>query len=69
MESCNAFADINKTPDLAFYNACQFGKNHLRHFDSVETKTTELLQLIYAYLWSPSHSHDIRPQLLPLNLK
>ena len=50
------FAGINKTPKIAFCDACQFGKNHLKHFDSVITKTTAPLQLLYADLWGPSHT-------------
>ena len=55
IKTCILFAGINKTPKLTFYDACQFGKNHLQHFDSVTTKTTEPLQLLYADLWGPSH--------------
>ena len=46
---------LNKSNNLNFCNACQFGKSHLLHFDSVLTKTIEPFQLLYADLWSPSH--------------
>ena len=41
---------FNKTINLSFCNACQFGKSHLLHFDYVSTKTTKPLQLLYADL-------------------
>ena len=55
IKTCNLFAGINKTPKVTLCDACQFGKNHLKHFDSVITKTTTPLQLLYADLWGPSH--------------
>ena len=33
---------FNKTKTLNFYNACQFGKSHLLHFDSISTKQLSL---------------------------
>lgn len=47
---CNASAGINKTQNFCFCNACQFGKNHLQHFGSIETNTIAPLQLLYADL-------------------
>lgn len=41
--------------DLSFCNACQYGKNRLKHVDSVVTKTTTPLRLFYANLWGLSH--------------
>ena len=52
---CIQFSIFNKIQNLQFCDACQFGKNHMLHFNSVQTKTTELLQLLYANLWGPSH--------------
>ena len=46
---------MNKTKNLNFCNACQFGKIHLLHFDSVPTQTTESPQLLYVDLWGLSH--------------
>ena len=54
LKSCT-IGIFNKTKVLNFCSACQFGKSHLLHFDSVATKTTEPLQLLYADLWGPSH--------------
>ncbi|KAH9744437.1 retrovirus-related pol polyprotein from transposon RE2 [Citrus sinensis] len=56
IKTCNLFPGINKAPKIAFCDACQFGKNHLKHFESVITKTTAPLQLLYADLWGPSHT-------------
>lgn len=39
---------------MLFCNACQQGKTHRLHFNSVATNTTEPLQLVYADLWDPS---------------
>ncbi|KAH9680638.1 retrovirus-related pol polyprotein from transposon RE1 [Citrus sinensis] len=55
-KACNDSAIFNKIEKLSFCNACQYGKNHMLHFNSVETKTTLPLQLIYADLWGPSHT-------------
>ncbi|KAH9684881.1 retrovirus-related pol polyprotein from transposon RE1 [Citrus sinensis] len=49
------FGSFNKIQNLQFFDACQFGKNHMLHFNSVQTKTIEPLQLLYANLWGPSH--------------
>lgn len=54
LKDCTDFS-LNKIKHLSFCNACQFGKSHLLHFDSVPTKTVEPLQLLYADLWGPSH--------------
>ena len=56
IKTCNLFARINKTPKTTFCDACQFSKNHLKHFDSFITKITAPLQLLYADLWGPSHT-------------
>lgn len=55
VKTCNVFASIYKIMDLSLCNACQYGKYHLKHFDSVITKTTTPLQLFYANLWGLSH--------------
>lgn len=54
LKSSNQFAGINKTHKRSFCNACQYSKNHLQHFNSIETKITESLQLLYADLLGPS---------------
>ena len=55
INSCNKFGSLNKIQNLEFCNACQFGKNHMLHFNFVQTKSTKPLQLLYADLWGPSH--------------
>ena len=50
LNSCKKFADINKTQELELCNACQFGKNHLLHFNSVQITSTAPLQLLYVDL-------------------
>ncbi|KAK9184805.1 hypothetical protein WN943_025156 [Citrus x changshan-huyou] len=55
LKACNNFTALDKAESLKFFSACQYGKNHMLHFDSVETKTSAPLQLIYADLWGPSH--------------
>ena len=55
LKACNNFTALNKVESLKFCSACQYGKNHMLHFDSVETKTSAPLELIYADLWGPSH--------------
>lgn len=47
LKSCNPSADVNEIHKLIFCNACQYGKNHLQHFNSIDTETTEPLQLLY----------------------
>lgn len=42
----------NLKPD--FCNACQFGKSHMQHFPSLETTTTQALELLHADLWGPA---------------
>ena len=54
LKDCTDFT-LNKTKNLNFCNACQFGKSHLLHFDSVPTQTTESPQLLYVDLWGLSH--------------
>ena len=49
-KACNDSAVFNKIEKLSVCNACQYGKNHMLHFNSVKTKTTLPLQLIYADL-------------------
>lgn len=55
LKACNGSTGFNKIDSLSFYTACQYGKNHMLHFNSIETKTTTPLQLIYADLCGPSH--------------
>ena len=55
LKACNNSTAFNKVDSLKFCSACQYGKNHMLHFNSVETKTSAPLQLIYADLWGPSH--------------
>lgn len=49
-KDCNSSAGFNKIEKLSFCNICQYGKNHLLHFNSVEIKTRIPLQLIYVDL-------------------
>lgn len=55
IKNWNKFTVFNKNKSLLFYNACHQGKNHRLHFNSVSTKTTEPLQLVYADFWGFSH--------------
>ena len=50
LKTCNPFAAINKVHKLNFFNAYQYGKSHLKYFSSVESKTSEPLQLLYGDL-------------------
>ena len=38
----------------SIYDACQLGKIHKQHFPTTETKSTEVLELIYIDIWGPS---------------
>lgn len=44
-----------KFQNLEFCDACQFGKNHMLHFNYVQSKSTEPVQLPYTDLWGPSN--------------
>ena len=55
LNSRKTFVNINKIQELELCDACQFGKNHMLHFNYVQTTSTTLLQLLYADLCGPSH--------------
>lgn len=47
----------NKSTKQTFQHVCeayQLGKNHKLHFLVIETKTSQVLELIHTYLWGPS---------------
>ena len=43
--------NLNKHVSINFCSACQFGKSHMHHFPSVDTTTTEPLEIIHVDLW------------------
>lgn len=45
---------IDTTIQPKFCDACQFGKCHMQHFLSVETSTTQPLELLHVDLWGPT---------------
>ena len=60
LKACNNFTALNKVEILKFCSACQYGKNHTLHFDSVETKTlapfrTDMCRFVgsFSYLFYP----------------
>ena len=50
LNSCNKFVGVNKIQNLNFCDACQFGKNHMLHFNPVQSRSTKPLQLIFTDL-------------------
>ena len=42
--------NLHKHVSIDFFSACQFGKSHKQHFPSVDTITTEPLEIIHADL-------------------
>ncbi|KAH9689176.1 retrovirus-related pol polyprotein from transposon RE1 [Citrus sinensis] len=45
---------LSKDSKLQFCDACQLGKCHMQHFPSIETSTTQPLELLHADLWGPA---------------
>ncbi|KAH9744520.1 retrovirus-related pol polyprotein from transposon RE1 [Citrus sinensis] len=54
MKRLNSNFPIDKTIKPQFCDACQFGKCHMQHFPSIETSTTQPLELLHADLWGPA---------------
>ena len=40
---------------LSFCSACKYGKRHQEHFSLSQTKTSKSFELVYSYVWGPSH--------------
>ena len=54
MKRLNSSLKIDKTIQPQLCDACQFGKCHMQHFPSMETSTTQPLELLHADFWGPA---------------
>lgn len=51
MKHCDHPFHVDKEVTPYFCSVCQFSKSHMQHFPSIETSTTQLLELFLADLW------------------
>ncbi|KAH9725227.1 hypothetical protein KPL70_007794 [Citrus sinensis] len=54
LKSCKQFKVSSKAISSSLCDACQLGKTHKQHFSITETKSTQVLELIYIDIWGPS---------------
>ena len=54
MKCLNSNFILPKDIKTQFCDACQLGKCHMQHFPSIETSTTQPLELLHADLWGPA---------------